>query len=390
MNVNAASAEAEGTSEEASSKRRVTLVGALVNALLAVGKVLVGVVGHSQALVADGVHSLSDLASDAVVLFAAHSGSKDADEDHPYGHARFETAATVAVGVILLVVAGGFVYDAIQRLLVPARLTVPGWYVLPAAVVSVLAKEGLYWYTIRVGRRMRSRLIEANAWHHRSDAASSLVVIAGVAGTMAGIAWFDAAAAIVVALMVGVMGWQFGWVALRELVDTGLDQSELETLGAAINAVDGVRSHHQLRSRYMGDEVLIDVHIRVDPTLSVTEGHRIGEEVHAVLAKRLEQAGEVLVHVDAERLTGVELTERRPPLRSRVLDDLRQAWRGMPEAEAVSRTTLHYRGTRLFVEVELPAGRVEPGQLEAVGKRLFDAAADVKYLAGVRAVLAPG
>jgi cation diffusion facilitator family transporter len=164
----------------------------------------------------------------------------------------------------------------------------------------VVSKEVLYRYTIVVGRRVRSRLIEANAWHHRSDSLSSLVVIVGVLGAMAGFAWFDAVAAIIVAIMIGVMGGQFAWRSLRELVDTGLDREALTDLRAIIDQVDGVRSHHDLRSRCIGKDVLIDVHIVVDPELSVADGHGIGDAVRTKVMQRIDNAAEVLVRVDVE------------------------------------------------------------------------------------------
>src|SRR5690625_4194707 len=166
-------------------KRRVTLVGAVGNVVLTIGKIGLGVLGQSQALVADGIHSLSDLVSDVVVLYAAHVGRLEADHNHPYGHKRFETVATVGIGLLLIIVAAGFIYDATQRVLNPATLFLPSWFVLPVAVASVLIKELMYHYTIRVGRKVRSKLIEANAWHHRSDRKSTLIVIVRVAGVLA-------------------------------------------------------------------------------------------------------------------------------------------------------------------------------------------------------------
>jgi cation diffusion facilitator family transporter len=281
-------------------KRRVTLVGAGINLALAAVKVVFGVIGQSQALVADGVHSLSDLISDAFVLVASRFGSQGPDLEHPYGHGRFETLATVAIGLLLLGVAAGFIYDAATRLLEPERLLVPGWLALSAAVVSVAAKEALYRCTAAVGRRVRSRLIEANAWHHRSDALSSVVVIVGVIGAMAGLAWFDAVAAIVVAAMVGLVGWRFVWNGLKELVDTGIDRSEQDPLREVIDSVGGVRSHHRLRTRRLGNEVLMDLHIVVDPDITALEAHRAGERIRDLLLQHVQDASEVLIHVDVE------------------------------------------------------------------------------------------
>lgn len=249
------------------------------------------------------MHSLSDLASDALVLATARSAGRAPDTAHPYGHARFETAATVAIGVILLAVAGGFAHDAVVRLLEPGQGPAPGGLVLVTALAAVLAKELVYRYTVRAGRRSGSALIVANAWHHRSDALSSLVVIGGALGAMAGLAWPDAVAALLVALMVGAMGWSFAWNATRELVDTGTHADTLRDLHATIDAVEGVRAHHRLRTRYLGGWPMVDVHVVVAPDISVARGHGIGAAVRDAVDERLGGSAEVLVHLDPDRET---------------------------------------------------------------------------------------
>lgn len=367
-------------------KTRITLVGAAVNLVLAAVKVVFGVIGQSQALIVDGVHSLSDLVSDFLVLVAAHSSGKEADEDHPYGHARFETAGTVAIGVLLIMVAGGFAYDAAQRLMEQERLLTPHWIALVAAVLSVSAKEAVYRYTVRVGRDVGSTLIQANAWHHRSDALSSLLVIGAWFGTSAGYIWVDAVAAIFVAAMVGAMGWQFAWNAMRELVDTGLEPERVRELASVVTSVEGVEADQGLRSRFMAGEVMIDAHIQVDPRLTVSEARRIGEAVRRRLKRECQEAGEVVVHIDVDSHTAP--TGRRPPLRHQLLEDLRSAWADEPEAGVATDITLHYEGDCVDVDVELPADRVDPAQLEAIGERLDRAAADLPYLRRVRCLLA--
>ena len=168
--------------------RRVTLVGAAVDLVLAVAKVGGGFLAQSHSLVADGVHSLSDLVTDLLVLLAARFARAKPDADHPYGHERIETAATVALGVVLIVIGAGIALDAVRRLFHPEEIRVPAWWAMAIAAVSVVLKEAVYRYTLRAARRHRSRLLEANAWHARSDAASSLVVIVGVGGSLLGLA----------------------------------------------------------------------------------------------------------------------------------------------------------------------------------------------------------
>ncbi|NEZ04411.1 cation transporter [Wenzhouxiangella sp. XN201] len=279
------------------AKRRVTVVGALWNLLLSVGKIAAGIVGQSQALVVDGVHSFSDLISDAVVLIAARWSSIDPDHNHPYGHGRIETLATAVVGLLLVGVALAFVWDAITRLLNPERLLRPGWLALAAAVASVVIKEGLYHYTRAVALRTNSRLIAANAWHHRSDAFSSLVVIVGIVGVISGLAWFDALAAIVVAGMVGWMGGQFVLQAMAELVDTGVPVREQKELGGIIQSVDGVRSYRNLRTRRMAGRIVMDVCVLLDPQIPLAEADRVAASVRRRLLDESTEVTDVVVSI---------------------------------------------------------------------------------------------
>jgi len=286
-------------------KRRVTLIGAVLNLLLSVGKVGGGVVGQSQALVADGVHSLSDLASDGLVLLAARFGSREADHNHPYGHQRIETLATLGVGLVLLAIGAAFLVDSATRLLEPARQLDPGWLALGIAFVSVLVKEGLYHYTVRVARRTDSPLLVANAWHHRSDALSSVVVIVGVAGAMMGLRWLDSVAAAVVGVMLGWVGWRLLGSAATELVDTGLSNRELKALSGTIDSVDGVVRHDRLRSRRMGGRIFVDVRIHVDKDLSVERAEVIRGRVAERMIDQLPGKADVVICIAAAQLAQV-------------------------------------------------------------------------------------
>ncbi|HFD79823.1 MAG TPA: cation transporter, partial [Gammaproteobacteria bacterium] len=186
--------------------RRVTVVGAVVDLVLGVVKILVGWLSQSQALIADGVHSLSDLATDFIVLYAAKHSHREADEDHPYGHGRIETLATVGLGIGLIAVSLGIGFDAVERMNEPEHLPVPGMLALVVAAVSIVAKEVIYQYTRRAALRLRSNMLMANAWHSRSDAISSVVVVIGVGGAMMGHAYLDPVAAIAVAVMITKIG----------------------------------------------------------------------------------------------------------------------------------------------------------------------------------------
>lgn len=279
--------------------KKVTLIGAIVNALLGIMKLIGGLLFHSHALVADGVHSFSDLFTDVLVLFASKYGSLDADDSHPYGHQRIETAATFFLALLLTIAGFGIAWDAFDELL-NSTVTMPNWLSLPTICISIFANELLFHYTRHIGKKINSQLIIANAWHHRSDAASSMVVLIGLVGSLAGYPYLDAVAAIIVGLMIIKMGWNYGWNSIKELVDTAVDPQLLAKIEDVIQSIDGVKRIHQLRSRSMGSDVLIDVHILVSPRISVSEGHNIAQHVHNAVVEQIDSVRDVIVHVDPE------------------------------------------------------------------------------------------
>jgi cation diffusion facilitator family transporter len=334
--------------------QRATLVGAVVNLLLSVAKVVLGFVGHSQSLIADGIHSLSDLLTDAMVLVAAKHGARAADEAHPYGHARIETVATVALGVFLLMVAGGLAWDAARRMASPELLWHPGWLAMAGAMLSIVAKESLYHYTVVVARRVRSDLLRANAWHHRSDSISSVIVVVGIAGSMVGMPYLDSLAAIGVAVMIGKIGWDLAHAGVRELIDTALEPEKVDAIRHTILSVDGVRALHLLKTRRMGGEALADVHILLsDPHMSVSEGHQISEAVRARVVSDIDDVSDVLVHIDPED-DEEAAPNRCLPLRRAALERLKGRWEAIDAAHHINKVNLHYLDGRLHVEIFLP------------------------------------
>lgn len=356
--MNAPARPAPNTTSNASDGRyrdirRVTVVGMLINGLLAAMKLLWGYIAHSQALIADGLHSLSDLASDFLLLFAAKHATRDADVEHPYGHGRIETLFCIVQGVILGAFAVGIAVDAGQRLFQPERLLQPGPLALLIATLSVLAKEGLYHYTLRAARRLRSNMLRGNAWDHRSDAISSVIVMIGVGGSLAGLPYLDALAAIGVALMIIKISWQLIWQSARELIDTALEAGRVEQIRDRIIQVDGVRRVHMLRTRKSGGDALVDVHIQVDPRLSVSEGHRISEQVRGNLIAGIDEVTDVTVHIDPEDDEACSPCDQLP-LRAAFLANLRRRWQALAAAQAIEDITLHYLDGRIHVEVVLP------------------------------------
>ena len=353
--------------------RKVTLVGAVVDLVLGVAKIIVGVIASSQALIADGIHSLSDLATDFLVLFAAKHAHREADDEHPYGHGRIETVATVVLGVSLVTVAIGISYDAVRRLMTPELLLHPGWMALLVAVISVLSKELIYQYTARAARRLRSKMLHANAWHSRSDAISSIIVVIGVVATMLGYPSFDALAAVAVALMVAKIGWDLLWQSLQELIDTALDPERVEAIRETIMAVDGVRTCHMLRTRHSGSDALVDVHIQVDPALSVSEGHQIGEAVRWRLIKTIDDVSDVTVHIDPE---DDELASscKGLPLRDEVLRRLEQQWQHLDIGERLDKVVVHYLNGKVHVEVFLNSTGEDSQQLAELSAAIREVA----------------
>ena len=363
--------------------RKVTLVGSVVDLLLGVVKILIGNTAHSQALIADGVHSLSDLATDFLVLFAAKHSHRAADAEHPYGHGRIETVATVVLGVALTAVAIGISWDAVRRLLDPVLLLHPGWLALAVAFVSIVAKEIIYQYTARAGRRLRSNMLLANAWHSRSDAISSIVVVIGVGGAMAGLPYLDAIAAVAVALMIAMIGWKLLWKSLKELIDTSLDTDQVDAIRKEILDVSGVRALHLLRTRHSGSDALVDVHIQVDPALSVSEGHQIGEYVRTKLIDQIDEVTDVTVHIDPE---DDELASpcTNLPLRDEILRRLDAQWQGLNEVPAIDKVLLHYLDGKVHVDVIIPLDAVGPETARKVSTRLIEAAQGAEDIGEVR------
>jgi len=331
----------------------VAIVGSVVNLLLAVVKILFGYIGHSQALIVDGVHSLSDLLSDLLVMFASHHANQEPDAEHPYGHGRFETAATLALGILLALVGIGIGWDSVERLLLDEATAVPTQLALYAALFSILANEGLYWYSIVVARKLRSKMLEANAWHHRSDAVSSIVVLVGIIGTQLGIDNLDNIAAVIVSLMIIKIGWSLGWQALEELVDKSLDEDEVAKVSKLIDRVDGVRSLHMLRTRKSGHLSAADVHVLVEPGLSVSEGHMIAVAVEDKLKKNVEHLSDITVHIDPEDDEEAPPCEGLP-LRSEVITYLRNRWQDIDSFSDNTDFNLHYLSGKINIDVIFP------------------------------------
>jgi len=289
----------EEKTESARAGRSATLVAVLVNASLVFFKLLCGLFGHSQALIADAAHSVSDFFTDVVVLFGFRIGRKPPDERHHFGHARIETLASAVVAMILIATA---LYLGIGAAWNIYRHTAyhPTWLALMGAGVSIALKEALYRYTVHVGRRIRSQLIVANAWHQRSDALSSVAVLLGVAGAHIHPSWhvLDSYAALVVSFFIIKVGLDILWKAVHELTDTAPQPETLTRIRECALRVDGVIGVHDLRVRTLSGLFQMEMHIMVDGRQTVIEGHRIVKEVERCLAEEIPEIESIIVHMD--------------------------------------------------------------------------------------------
>jgi cation diffusion facilitator family transporter len=332
--------------------QRATLVAILTNAMLAVGQVIIGLFANAFSLVADAAHTLSDLVTDLMVLVAGRRGADPADTNHPYGHGRIETATTLVLGAVLCAVGIGFLWSSGARLQNMDPLPDLHPAALAMALLTLVAKEGLFRFTLAAARRLRAPMLEANAWHARSDAASSLVVAAGIGGSLAGYPFLEPLAAAVVGFLILHMGLKLAWKSVGELIDTGLPEEELRRLRRTIEDTPGVIGLHDMRTRRMADRVLCDAHVQVDPRLTVSEGHRVSDAVYLRVRSAHPEVQDVLVHIDPEddgELQGVP--PGPPPERAEIVAQMRELLG--PGAPEPRRVQLHYLGQRIEVELIL-------------------------------------
>lgn len=290
----------EAAATRAAAAARSTWVSVALNTALAAVQVAIGLLSKSQGLVADGIHSLSDLVADFIVLIASHHSRRGADDDHPYGHQRFETAASLALGAILLLVGIGMLWSAFSKLETPGAVARVHTIALWVALGALVAKESLFRYLLNAAKRVKSGLLVANAWHARSDAASSLVVAVGIVGNLSGYPLLDPIAALIVGLLVAKMGWTFGWRALHELMDRSADAAEVEAIRGTLMQTPGVKNVHDLRTRKMGDLIVVDAHLEVDADLTVEAGHDIAVDARTRVLQR-HRVLNLMTHVDPYR-----------------------------------------------------------------------------------------
>lgn len=285
------------TEERAKAANQTTWVSVGVNLCLSIAQILIGLFSKSQGLVADGIHSLSDLIADFIVLFANHFSQKDADDNHPFGHYRFENAASLMLGLILLGVGIGMSISAIHKIMHHEDIPQVHSIAIYVAMTALVAKELLFRYMLKIAKKVKSSMLVANAWHARSDAASSLVVMIGIAGNLLGYPILDPIAALLVGCIIIKMGYEFGWEALSDLMDRAADDNEVQAIRETFLHCAGVEGVHNIRTRKMGDMIIIDAHIEVNGNLSVREGHDIAVNVRYLIMQK-HRVIDVITHID--------------------------------------------------------------------------------------------
>ena len=279
--------------------RKVTWVGLWVNLFLAAIKFTAGIYGRSQALVADAIHSLTDLTTDIAVIAGSHYWSRPPDENHPYGHRRLETLVTVFIGVVLIAAGIGIGWKAISALQ-EKHASPPGWIAVAAALASIVCKESIYRWTAMTGRRVKSAALAANAWHHRTDAFSSIPVLIAVAGARVFPSWsfLDHLGAAVVSIFILHASIKIIWPGLSELIDVGAPKETRKKIRDIALKNEGVLQVHDIRTRYISSSIQVDLHIVVDGLITVRQGHDIADDVKARIIDRIPEVLDVIVHVD--------------------------------------------------------------------------------------------
>lgn len=335
---------------------KVTLLGLAANLILALAKGFIGIIANSSALIADAGHSVSDLLSDGITLWAVRMSGIPKDKNHPYGHGKFETVGTFIISLLLLFTGIGVAGHVFNRM---DASVVPGTIALWMAGIAIIVKEALFHVTRMVGRRTGSRVLMANAWHHRSDAISSVAALLGIAGAQLGIPLMDPIAGMLVAGLIIKTGIDIGYESIRELTDETVEEDVISELGKIMSGIEGVDHYHEMRARRMGPHLLVDLHIQVDSMMSISAAHQVAERVRLEILEKLPAVNEVLVHVDAEDDhvgdEGSELLQDIVLMRPQgeIENDVKKVLAEIPEIQGITHIYCHYLNQKLTVQVNI-------------------------------------
>lgn len=286
--------------DETTVIRKLSLVGIIGNVFLSAFKFIAGIMGNSSAMVSDAVHSLSDVFATFIAFLGVRFGRREADASHPYGHERIESLAAIVLGLILLVTGVGIGWVGLEKILAGnyESLPIPGMIALVAAIVSIAVKEGMFWYTRHWARVIRSSAFEADAWHHRSDAMSSIGALVGVGGSMLGYPVLDPIASVVICLFILKQGISIIYDALKKMLDTSCGEQFEKEVRQLVDAENQVEHIDMLRTRMFGDKVYIDMEIAIDGSMQLTDAHAIAERVHDDIEHAFPEVKHVMIHVN--------------------------------------------------------------------------------------------
>lgn len=279
---------------------RVSFVSIVINVLLSVFKLLSGILAHSGAMVSDAIHSASDVFSTFVVIIGIRIAGKESDKEHPYGHERMECVAAIVLATVLAVTGLGIGYSAVAKILSKdyASLEIPGVLALMAAIISIAAKEGMYWYTKMNAKKIDSSALMADAWHHRSDALSSVGALAGIVGARMGFPILDATASLCICFFIEKAAYEIFKDAVDKMVDKACDEGMENELRACVLAQEGVLGVDLLRTRVFGSKIYVDIEISTDANATLREAHSIAEKVHDSIEKSFTKVKHIMVHVN--------------------------------------------------------------------------------------------
>ena len=335
---------------------KVTWLGLVANLILALAKGFIGIIANSSSLIADAGHSVSDLLSDGITLWAVRMSGFPKDKNHPYGHGKFETIGTFFIALLLLFTGIGVAWHVFNKMDAPE---VPGIIALWMAGIAIIVKEALFHVTRMVGRRSGSRVLLANAWHHRSDAISSVAALFGIAGAQLGIPLMDPIAGMLVAGLIIKTGIDIGYESIRELTDETVEEDVISELGKIMSTIEGVDNFHEMRARRMGPHLLVDMHIQVDSMMSISAAHQVAERVRLEILEKLPAVNEVLVHVDAEDDffgdEGSEILQDIALMRPQgeIENDVKKVLAQIPEIQGITHIYCHYLNQQLTVQVNI-------------------------------------
>jgi len=330
--------------------KHTAIIGGIINTLLGLLKIVFGFMTHSQALFADGIHSFADIFADIFVVIATKASSQAPDASHPYGHERIETLFTIILALVLIFAGIYIAYDAVMHIMLPHSRQSANILSFIVIIISIGANEWLYRYTLRIGKKIKSEVVRANAWHHRSDALSSSIVLVGIIGSAFGFYYLDPIAAILVAVLIFKMALEMIWANLHELIDASADDETIKQIIKWAKKVDGVLSIHKLRTRLLGGKVFIDIHIQVDPYISVSEGHFISRYVEIILQKNIDNVKDVVVHIDSED-DSLAVSHVDQCSREKILQHFNERCASLTNFSQIQKINIHYLNNQIDLEI---------------------------------------